>query len=476
MTTLAARNTFCLLLAAIGLCACSSLPAVVQPPLLEQPNSDKSLGQTQVIQAKGIMSAAGGVEKIRDVQDEGKAQLLAHHANMLGQLGESITADNQIKLLVDGPATFAAMFSDLDKARTSIQMESYIFEDAALGVKIADVLKRKAAEGLQVRLIYDAVGSMSTPNEFFDDLVKGGVSICKFNPVNPWFFTKAIRLNNRDHRKILIIDSSVAFAGGINISGVYSAGSSSFLRSKPSTEPDQTSADGTPEKGWRDTHIRVQGPAVADFSALYSDTWQRQGCDNPPTPIARQTTASKGDRLITVIGSKPGDPEPRIYRTLLTAIGGAKRSVHLTMSYFVPDQQTVDFLSKAAQRGVDVKLVLQGKSDTLLVQRAGQSSYQALLDAGVEIYERQDTLLHAKTAVIDGVWSTVGSSNVDWRSFLHNDEVSAIVLGADFGTEMEKLFQTDLAHAKRITPEAWAERGLGRRVMEWIGQIFEYWL
>lgn len=193
-------------------------------------------------------------------------------------------------------------------------------------------------------------------------------------------------------------------------------------------------------------------------------------------PISRETTRDRGDRLITVLGSKPGDPEPRIYRTLLTAIGGAKRSVHLTMSYFVPDPQTVHFLTAAAKRGVDVTLILQGKSDSQLVLRAGQSHYQHLLDAGVVIYERSDTLLHSKSAVIDGVWSTVGSSNLDWRSFLHNDEVSVIVLGAEFGAEMEQLFQKDLARSQRITVEAWAERGLSRRAMEWVGHLFEYWL
>jgi cardiolipin synthase len=148
----------------------------------------------------------------------------------------------------------------------------------------------------------------------------------------------------------------------------------------------------------------------------------------------------------------------------------------MTMSYFVPDDQTVEFLSAAARRGVDVRLVLQGMSDSTLVLRAGQSYYEELIGAGVKIYERSDTLLHAKTTVIDGVWSSVGSSNVDWRSFLHNDEVNVIVFGAEFADEMEKLFQLDVDRAEPITLEEWEKRGILRRAQERFGRLFEYWL
>lgn len=454
--------------------ACAPLP-VMDMALVNTASAASNVDEATIVKQDGVMSAAGGQAKIREAQSEGKSQLLAHHLGMLTQSAEFVTADNEVHLLVDGPATFKAMFADLAQARKSIQMESYIFEDESLGVTVAQLLKEKAARGVQVHLIYDAVGSLSTPREFFDDLARSGVAVCEFNPISPL----VNKLNNRDHRKILIVDSGVALTGGINISGVYSAGSSSILKSSRHKEEKETLEDGAkkpPEKGWRDTHIRIQGPAVADFSTLFADTWQRQKCDKPPTAVKRQATRDSGDRLVAVLGSKPGDAEPRIYRTLLTAIGGAKRSIHMTMSYFVPDPQTLDYLTAAARRGVDVQLVLQGKSDSTLVLRAGQSHYQQLLDAGVIIYERTDTLLHSKTAVIDGVWSTVGSSNLDWRSFLHNDEVSAIVLGADFGAEMEQLFAQDVARSQRITSETWAERGISRRFVESVGRLFEYWL
>ncbi|MDE2598682.1 MAG: cardiolipin synthase [Rhodocyclaceae bacterium] len=445
------------------LAACSSLPKVL-------PASLAHAGEAPVIiSANGPETRQDGGEKIREVQAEGRPQLLKHHIGMLGPLGEFTTADNQVQLLVDGPATFKAMFADLERARRSIEMESYIFEDAELGQRVAAVLKKKARAGVEVRLIYDAVGSLATAREFFDDLAHAGVLVCEFNPVRTSFPFRADKLNNRDHRKITIVDAKVAFTGGINISDVYSAGSSSILKRKADDD------DGELKRGWRDTSVRVQGPAVADFSILYADTWMRQGCERAPALAARRAS-SNGERLVTVVGSTPGDSEPRIYRALLTAISGARKSVHMTMSYFVPDPQTTEFLVAAAQRGVDVTLVLQGKSDSELVLRAGQSYYQALLAAGVKIYERDDTLLHAKTTVIDGVWSTVGSSNVDWRSFLHNDEVNVIVFGADFGDEMEALFQRDLAQSERITPETWRERSAWRRMQEQFGRLFEYWL
>lgn len=448
------------LLAAAG---CSNLPKVTTEA------SARSLEAPVVVRADGQPTPQASSAEVRAVQAEGRARLLRHHIQQLGSLGEFTTADNDVRLLVDGPATFKAMFDDLERARHSIQMESYIFEDAELGQRMAAVLKRKAGEGLEVRLIYDAVGSLTTPRAFFDELAQAGVRVCEFNPVRTSFPFRADKLNHRDHRKITLVDGKVAYTGGINISDVYSAGSSSILKRK--SEDD----DGEPKRGWRDTSVRVQGPAVADFSILFADTWMRQGCEHAPVPASRRASVN-GERLVTVLGSTPADAEPRIYRALLTAIGSARERVHMTMSYFVPDPQTTDFLIEAAARGVEVVLVLQGKSDSELVLRAGQSYYQSLLSAGVRIYERSDTLLHAKTAVIDGVWSTIGSSNVDWRSFLHNDEVNVIVFGADFAAEMEALFQRDLAHAEEITPEQWRQRGIWRRVQERFGRLFEYWL
>lgn len=457
-----ARNLLSVLMLALGIAGCSSLPYVAP--------ATRSGSEPVIVGAGGQQSMQAGNAKLHEAETEGRARLLRHHINLLGGLGEFTTADNEVKLLVDGPATFAAMFADLEQARKSIFMESYIFEDEVIGQRMAEVLKRKARAGVQVRLIYDAIGSLTTPRAFFDELAQAGVLVCEFNPVQASLPLRADKLNHRDHRKITVVDGKVAYTGGINISDVYSAGSASILTRK--TEDDDEEA----KRGWRDTSVRVQGPAATDFSMLFADTWMRQQCDQAPALAPRAAAALSGDRLVTVLASTPSDAEPRIYRAMLTAISGAKKSVHMTMSYFVPDAQTVRFLTDAARRGVDVTLVLQGMSDSELVLRAGQSYYEELAEAGVKIYERSDTLLHAKTAVIDGVWSTVGSSNVDWRSFLHNDEVNVIVFGAEFADQMELLFQQDLKRAGHITPDVWQNRGAWRRVQERFGRLFEYWL
>ena len=177
-----------------------------------------------------------------------------------------------------------------------------------------------------------------------------------------------------------------------------------------------------------------------------------------------------------VLGSSPDEPGNEIYDALLNAIGRAERSVKITMAYFVPDPRTIEILTATARRGVEVSLILPGFSDAAVVFHAGRSHYQTLLDAGIRIYERQDVLLHAKTVLVDDVWATVGSSNMDWRSFLHNDEVNAIVLNAAFGREMAALFDRDIARATRIDPQAWSERGLTLRLQERWARIWDYWL
>ncbi|HSQ02385.1 MAG TPA: phospholipase D-like domain-containing protein, partial [Burkholderiales bacterium] len=196
----------------------------------------------------------------------------------------------------------------------------------------------------------------------------------------------------------------------------------------------------------------------------------------PPKRAWFPRANSAGNQLVRIIASEPGDAVPAIYATYVSAIQHAEKTVHLTMAYFVPDPQTIAALEEAAQRGVDVTLVLPSYTDFWPVFHAGRSHYEDLLEAGVKIYERQDALLHAKTAVIDGVWSTVGSSNMDWRSYLHNQEVNAIILGGEFGSQMEEMFSGDLKASRAITRENWAKRPLQDRLKEWAARMWAYWL
>ncbi len=228
--------------------------------------------------------------------------------------------------------------------------------------------------------------------------------------------------------------------------------------------------------GWRDTNVRVEGPAVAQMQRLFLDMWASQG----GTPLAERNwfpaVARAGDHPVRILASGPSHPAPSIYVSLLSAIGFAAKSVHITMAYFVPDPQTIDALKAAAQRGIDVTLVLPSYTDFWAVFHAGRSHYSDLLAAGVKIYERGTALLHAKTIVIDGVWSTVGSANLDWRSFLHNEELNAVILGADFGKQMETMFEEDLRASQRVEPEAWERRPMAVRMREWAARAWEYWL
>ncbi|MGH8727932.1 MAG: cardiolipin synthase [Burkholderiales bacterium] len=390
-------------------------------------------------------------------------ELLANHIAVAEAVTKNpLTAGNEATLLYDGPATYRAMFKAIENAKDHINLEFYIIEDDEIGQRFADLLIKKQNEDVQVNLIYDGIGSAATSEAFFARLKEAGINILEFNPVNP---AEGLDLNHRDHRKIVVVDGKLAFTGGINISGVYSQGSSVGSANKDAKKP-----------GWRDTQIEIAGPAAAEFQELFISTWRKE--KGPPLVERNYFPDVKGagNDLVRVLGSSPDKPLPTIYLTLLSAIAHAQKTVYITMGYFVPDRQTMDALKAAAKRGVEVALILPSYSDFWAVFHAGRANYDELLESGVVIYERQDTLLHSKTIVIDGVWSTVGSSNLDWRSFLHNDEVNAVVLDEEFGEEMEAMFARDLAQSRQIKLDEWKDRGVTLRVKEWAAQIWEYWL
>ena len=347
-----------------------------------------------------------------------------------------------------------------------VNLEFYTIEEDATGKRLAELLIRKRAEGLAVNLIYDAVGSLETPREYFDRLREAGVKVLEFNPVNPLKARRGWRLNNRDHRKMVIVDGSVAFTGGINISGVYSSGSAAGSKARVAGK----------EVGWRDNNVRITGPAVADMQRLFLASWEKQHGEPLEPRNWFPALKPQGRHPVRVIASSPDDSVPAIFVTFVSALRHAARTVYLTMAYFAPDPQTLDALKDAAGRGVDVKLILPSYTDFWGIFHAGRSHYSDLLEAGVQIYERQEALLHAKTAVIDGVWSIVGSSNIDWRSFLHNEELNVVILGTEFGKQMEATFHKDLGSSKRITLEEWERRPPNLRIMESAARIWEYWL
>ena len=396
----------------------------------------------------------------------------AHAHALVAGLDEPLVAGNRVDLLQDGPGTYAAMFAAIDGARDHVNLESYILEAEGPGEEFARRLVDKARAGVRVNVLYDSLGSLATPGRYFEELRAGGVSVCEYNPLRRLgtLFSRALHL--RDHRKLMVVDGRIGFIGGVNISTVYSAGSSPLASVAGSDGP----SDDAVEPGWRDTHVRVEGPIVAQLQRLFIAHWNRfstcalRGANYFP-PIA-----PAGTRRVAVAACDAGRRRNPFYRALLAAINAANHRIWLTTAYLVPTRRLARALVRAARRGVDVQLLLPGKSDFWAPLQAGRSHYGRLLRAGIRLHELHDTLLHAKTCVIDGLWTTVGSSNLDWRSFLHNAEANLVVLDAGLGREMEETFARDLERAREIDRAAWARRGLRQRLAEAIARRFEFFL
>jgi cardiolipin synthase len=391
--------------------------------------------------------------------------ILERHNAVVESVTESpLTKGNKVTLLADGQATYAAMFKALQSAKNHINLESYIIEDDKTGRKFADLLLKKQLKGVQVNIIYDSVGSIKTPDAFFQRLRKGGIQVVGFNPVNPLKGLEKWGLTQRDHRKILIVDGKVAICGGINISKVYS--SNPLKRKQSAKQPIH----------WRDTDIQIKGPAVAEFQKLFLDTWLKQKGPKLSKRNYFPDLKEEGNALVRVIGSTPGQTNRIPFIVYVSAITFAERSIHMTNSYFMPDDQIIKSLIDAAGRGVDVKIILPGTTDSILALHAQRQYYSRLLKSGVKIYEHGTSLLHAKTAVIDKVWSTVGSTNMDFLSLQNNDEVNAVILSREFAVEMENMFVRDLANSRQILLEDWKKRSLLLKGREWFVNLFVRWL
>lgn len=449
-----------------GLVACSRLPVIV--PDLAPPRGPP----LQLVGRHGRLSPAQSQQVLAKLQGTGQAtDIFSRHLALEEAIADNpLTTGNQVLLLQDGPATYQAMFEAIQAAQDHIHLETYILDDDEVGRRFAQALVAKQRAGVTVGVIRDSVGTLGTPQAYFQQLTDAGVQVLEFNPLNPLQARKAWELNQRDHRKLLIVDGRTAFLGGINISSVYSGGS--FMAGSRADSAD--SAASGPR--WRDTDVQVQGPVVADLQRLFLATWAAQKGPPLATRNGFPVLAKAGQQVVRVIGSSPDEPFSQIYATLLSAIDSAETSIHLTNAYFVPDPQLLAALGTAAQRGVDVSLILPSQTDSWLVFHAGRDHYDGLLQAGVKIHERRGAILHAKTALIDGVWTTIGSTNLDWRSFLHNHELNVVVLGADFGGQVQRMFDKDLAASDTVTLAQWRQRPLHQRLQEVFARLWAYWL
>ncbi len=447
------------LMSCLFLSACASLPEMQKTPraidTTEKPTVTNAQGtlthkSSNILLDKRWRNSKVNVSKMATLEE--------------AATGSPLISGNKVTLLYDGPQTMAEMMAAIRDAKDNINLETYIFDQDELGTEFAQLLMDRQRAGVQVNIIYDSIGTIGTPQEFFDKMRDAGIRLLAFNPVNPLRLIGPWEPNNRDHRKILVVDGMIAFTGGVNISSSYA--NSSLFRSKGRHKPNV---------GWRDTHIKIEGPAVAALQWAFLDTWIRGNSPDLPEKNYFPKLKDAGDKLVRVLLSGP-DSDHDIYKAYLLAIQEAKNSIQITCAYFVPEPQILQALKDAVQRGVDVKIILPGVSDSGLVLNATRSYYDEMLASGIKLYQLQIAVLHAKTAVIDQVWATVGSTNIDTRSFLHNYEVNVVVFDVEFGHAMENAFKEDLRYSVEVTKEHWEKRSIKKKLNEWIARKFEYWL
>jgi cardiolipin synthase len=366
---------------------------------------------------------------------------------------------NRVELLRDGAQAFPAMFEAMQQAQDSINLEFYTFDDVRSGGRsLGEVLVDRLRHGVAVSIIYDAIGSDDTSAVFIDRLMRAGAAMVEFNrdPLARGTFDSP---NDRDHRKLMVIDGRIGFMGGINLAHAY----------------EQRRPGAVDQPLVRDTAVRITGPVVADLQRVFFATWTQQ--HGPPLQSRNWFPAltPADDETVRILASQPGDNKPLYYVWLLHALHAARRSISLSTGYFVPTHQERVELARAARRGVRVRLVLPSQSDSIDAIAAGRAAYGDLLKAGVSIYEVQNAVLHSKFIIIDGVWMAIGSSNFDRRSAVFNNELDAIVLGSRVA-DGEALFDQDIAMSRQIDLPAWRARPIGERLLEWRARLWEFLL
>jgi len=414
------------------------------------------------IYSKKLRATNQLLQSIRHKSVLATEQMIARDAPQLGghaELAELLLNEvreplslNRVTLLNNGEEKFPAVLQDLENASEFIHIEYYIYEDDDIGNQIKEVLVRKAKEGVKVRFIYDDFGSSRLRKDFLKELKAGGVEASPFYEVRWPFF--ASRLNYRNHRKIIVIDGHTGYVGGINVSDRCI-----------NTRTDN-------EMYWRDTHVRIEGPAVWSLQYPFLADWnfctrQRLNPDEHLFPPANGSMAGARE-LVQIITGGPDFSRSGIMLSFFTAIAGASERIFLTSPYFIPNTSILDALRKAALSGKDVRVLVPGKSDSAFVNAASRSYYQELLECGVKIYLYQKGFVHSKTLVVDDCLSFVGTANMDHRSFDLNFEINAVIYGREFCRQLADSFLADLEDSKLLTLAAWRRRSkreiLGDRV------------
>ncbi|WP_054693437.1 cardiolipin synthase [Geotalea toluenoxydans] len=352
---------------------------------------------------------------------------------------------NRVELFRNGEEFFSALFQAIGQAEKVICLEFYLIRDDNTGRALADAVLQAAERGVKVYLLYDYIGCFDTPGAYFRGLEKGGIVCCPFNPPT---FSKGIGwFDKRDHRKIVVIDGRTAFTGGLNIGDEYAGCGEDFDR-------------------WRDVGIRLEGPAVLELNRLFRENWHRERSTIPEGCADPYLLNSAGEDEVFIVNGGPHHNRSFIRSAFRMAIAGASESIVIANPYFVPGPRVIRSLLRAVGRGVQVRLILPAKSDVPIVRLVSRSYYASLLKNGIEIYERQGTILHAKVMIIDSCWSVIGSANLDQRSFHRNYEVNVIVDSPSFGAQVSQMLMADLARSKRIVLAEHEQRGWLVRMME----------
>jgi cardiolipin synthase len=366
-------------------------------------------------------------------------------------LGTGILDGNRVDVLLNGDEIFPAMLQAIRSAKTTITFETFIYWSGSIGSEFSNALAERARAGVKVHVLLDWIGSNKMDASQLALMEQAGVQVRKYNKPH-WY--KLGRLNNRTHRKLLVVDGQTGFTGGVGIA-------------------DQWIGHAQDPEHWRDSHFRVQGPVVAQMQAAFMDNWIKVSGDVLHGPEYFPPLLPVGAGKAHVFSSSPLGGSESMRLMYLLAITAASRSIHLSTPYFIPDELTTKALTDAAKRGVTVQIITVGShTDSETIRRASRARWGALLEVGVEMYEYQPTMYHCKVMIVDGLWTTVGSTNFDPRSFSLNDEANLNYYDADFARRQIEIFQEDLARSRQVKFQEWKDRPLAEKFWEHAASLF----
>jgi cardiolipin synthase A/B len=364
--------------------------------------------------------------------------------------GEPAIGGNRCRLLENGDRMFPAMLDEIRRAQLSVNLEAYIFSSDAMGTRFARAIEERARAGVRCRVLVDGWGSHTLSKGLEVEMKKAGVQLERFRPILLFH-----RLKNRTHRKILVVDGKVGFVGGQGFD-------------------DRWEGDADSPRHWHDAAVRIEGPGVSRLQGIFAENWIGQKRSVPAGPGDYPDLPPAGDETVIFQRSSFGERNSRSALGLDLLLHAARREIQIENAYFIPDATATGLLTEATRRGVRVEIIVPGPRNNLgYVRDASRAGYGPLIEGGVKIFEYRPTMMHAKTIVIDGIWASVGSANIDSRSFFLNDEVNVLIRSAGFCSELSAMFDRDLAKSDEITLAQWRSRSLGKKLLEMFIGLFQ---